>query len=81
MFSVIRVHQLKALNFQLPTYVSEDQNDAERPVCLSVCVCRKKFFLSVQVQHSCQICILRLLTKRQGIRYHGLKIYIYIYIY
>jgi len=79
MFSVIRVHQLKALNFQLPTYVSEDQNDAERPICLSVSmsVCRKKFFLSVQVQHICQLCILRLLIKRQGIRFHGPKIYVH----
>lgn len=46
MFSVIRAYQLKALNIQLLTYVSEEQNDAESPVgvCLSV---DNFFFLSV----------------------------------
>ena len=52
MFSVIHAHQLKALNFQLPTYVSEDQNDAERPVCvcLPVCLSVEKSF-SFQFKH------------------------------
>lgn len=44
MFSVIRVHQLKALNFQLPTYVSEDHNDAELFVCLLLCLSVEKSF-------------------------------------
>jgi hypothetical protein len=77
MFSVIRAHQLKAFNFQQPTYVSEEQNGAERPVFVCLSVCRKKFFHSVQVRHRYQLCILRLLTKSQGIRCHGPKIYVH----
>jgi hypothetical protein len=74
MFSVIRAHQLKALNFQLQNYVSDEQNYAERPVCLSVC--RKKFFLIIQVQHRYQLNILQLLIKIQGTRNEGPKIHV-----
>jgi len=46
MFSVIRAYQLKALNFQLLTYASEEQNVAERPVSVCPSVCRNFFFPS-----------------------------------
>lgn len=81
MFSVIRAHQLKALNFQLPTYVSEDQNDAERSMYARLSVCpsvgRKKFFLSVQIRCRYQLCVMCLLIKSQGIRCRGPKLYVH----
>jgi hypothetical protein len=46
-------------------------------VCVCLSVCRKKFFLSVQVRHRYQLYILRLLTKRQGFDFMVLK-YMYI---
>jgi len=45
--SVIRAYQLKSLNFQLLTYVSEEQNVAQSPVCVCPFVCLSASSLSV----------------------------------
>lgn len=72
MFSVIRAHQLKALNFQLPTYVSEDQNG----LCLPVCVQKKVFPFS---SSTTQVPTLYSASahKKAGIRFHGPEIYVH----